>query len=115
MRLRVSFSFMAALLALTCCAETKVTTEVPPGPKLPEGDGPGTPLGGMCSNLRKLGCPEGEPKSKNGKTRTCFQWTTMAQDTSPFPIECVTNARTQDAVRACGDKNREITFRCVAP
>jgi hypothetical protein len=102
----------AALVALAAC-HVAPPPDVPPGPPIPEGDEESTPLGKMCVRLRELRCSEGEPRTKNGKTRTCYQAMTATEDNAPIPVECVIAAPTQEAARACGDPARQITFRCV--
>ena len=112
----LALAFFVSACACTQPAE-KPWDAVPPAPKLPEGDGLDTPLGAACAHLRELGCPEGEARTRNGKTRTCYQTMLLAQDSTKatVPVECVRGAPTREAVRECGDRNRDITFRCLAP
>jgi hypothetical protein len=75
-------SIVLALLTSSCaCTQQTAKDEVPPSPKLPEGDGLGTPLGDLCAHLRELKCREGSPKTQNGVTRTCYQALTVATRT----------------------------------
>lgn len=106
-------AFLSLVLSLIAC-KTTCPSELPPQEPIPEGDGVSSPLGKMCLHLRELGCPEGQPRTKNGKTRTCYQSLSVSDNGVPIPIDCVTTAISQNAVRSCGDPAREITFRCGA-
>lgn len=115
--MRTPIIIVAALsAACVCCRPTTTVqpppSEIPPPAPLPDGDGLDTPLGLMCQRLRQLACEEGFARTKNGRTRTCYQAMTLASEVASIPVACVTYAASQEDVRACGDPAREITFRC---
>ncbi len=114
MKFAIVVSLLSVACACTASAEKPAWDTVPPPTKLPDGDGIGTPLGDMCANLRAHGCSEGEPVTKNGKTRNCYQAMTVAASNKlSIPVECVTKATSSAAVRMCGDPRTELTFRCA--
>lgn len=89
---------LLAAIMLTAC---------PAPPEAPsEREGPGTPLGSACTNLRSLRCPEGE-NTPGGKT--CFEH--LSASFAAIPIDCVVRARTVEDVRACGGPDT-LRFRC---
>ena len=54
----------------------------------------GSPCGRACSNLKALGCPE-------GKSSLCYRACVKQASLERIPVTCWTNAKTQDAARAC--------------
>jgi hypothetical protein len=104
---------LALMLVLVGCSKPYVDPYVLPPAPIPPEDGGDAPLAKMCAHLREVRCSEGFPKTRNGKTRTCYQAMVLASDYAPIPIVCVVGAKNQEETRACGDPSREITFRCV--
>ena len=84
-----------------------------------DSDGPGTPIGEACKQLRIVGCPEGSP---NFKGRTCYQSLSIAASYAPLgpdggrfqtvPAECLIHAQSIIEVRTCGSLN-EVRVRCL--
>lgn len=101
----------AAAAGLVACNSDALPPK-PPLPYSPSGrDALDTPLGKVCERLREVGCPEGWP---NRKGHTCWETYTGAAEYATVPVDCLLDAQTIEAVRACGDPST-ITVRCVLP
>lgn len=61
--MRAPRSLVAALLGLSACGGGTP----PPEPSYPDGGAASERCGAACENLRRLGCPEGEP-TEDGTT-----------------------------------------------
>jgi hypothetical protein len=94
---------IVSVLVLAACANVPVVAPVDV-----DRDQVGTPLGAACANLRTLACPEGSPTELG---ETCFEHLTKLSATAAIPTACVTGAKTQDALRACGS-DAQVRFRC---
>jgi hypothetical protein len=114
-------SIAIALLVLTGCAarpEPPQPVPIPPTP-IPGTyvedqllDGLGTPAGTACRSLRAAHCAEG---FRDGRTKhTCFQRLEHHAEIAIIPYRCIADAKTPDAIRACGTP-QTLRFRCVMP
>ncbi len=77
---------LVASLSLIWCSS--------PGPAPAPDPGKGT-CAEACTNLRKLGCEEGQPTPDGA---TCEDFCTNAGD---LPVACIAHAETCDAANAC--------------
>lgn len=99
---------MKRLVALVLVAACHT---IPTRPPPQDVEGLSTPIGEACAAIQKLGCPEGAPDPKTG--RTCFQTLTTASTTLhvEVPTACLTASVSPEAVRLCGDANT-IRVQC---
>ena len=104
---RIERSFIACLAVVTvACASEGATRTASPEP--PAKDVSGERFAVACANLRKLGCPEGEP---NARGVTCSASLERASHLAPVDAGCLSNATDVDAVRACGGVD-QVRVRC---
>ncbi len=81
-------------------------------PEDPVGDAPASPGGRACRALRAAGCAEGFKDSRTGKT--CYQRLESEATIAKVPYACLGDAKTPEAVRACGTKDT-LRYRCRMP
>lgn len=111
----IALTTFSSVLLLLACASTPPDTPKPPA----DPDGIGQPIGDVCVQLRKVGCPEGKPNAKTSKT--CFENYTAAakivnasDPAQAVPIACLRVAATPVDVGKCGDANT-IRVKCTQP
>lgn len=76
----------------------------PPRPETPPSDDLAVDAEAACTNLRRLGCPEGQGSIAG---LTCSAIVVRASALRPLPLACWTAAPTAVEAQACG------SLRCV--
>jgi hypothetical protein len=105
MTLALSFA-LASLTACAACNQSPPSGSDAAPPPPPTAKGTQDQCAAMCTNLRRLGCPEGSP---DGGTCEATCVAVEGTHTASFHPLCVADAGTQADIRACG------TVRCAVP
>lgn len=93
---------VVAILALGCQTAPPAEPVYPPAPPF-VGDVDAA-CASACSNLRRLGCPEGSGAISG---ETCDRRCVVAMELRSMPLECWTRAESVVAAKSCG------SLRCV--
>lgn len=91
--------YVLFLLALAGCSPPKSS---PAEPAQPVGDAGA--CSGACSNLRRLGCPEGQGAISG---ETCERRCAVALELRAMPLDCWAAAGDVTAAKSCGQ------LRCI--
>lgn len=96
-------TLFVALLSLVACVEPAPTDPTrPPAPPF-SGDVDAS-CSSACTNLRRLGCPEGSGAISG---ETCERRCVVAMELRAMPIDCWTAAEDVPSAKACG------SLRCL--
>lgn len=100
------FAFVLLAAVLAGCPPAPTSCQ-PPSPQADAAPPDGDACERACSNIKALGCPEGEPKTGESCVMVCRH--TQVTGLTDLQPECLAAARSVDDVRACH------TLKCKQP